>query len=183
MKATPHRSGGKTGGGRTGPNYDGFLRIATNRLPGDHALHRPPAGQANLRDGLLLSLRLGEPRRTGAAYRVTPAACVIAPESADSTARAEQDWDGSGFSRLPKIAPVPDHSRRPVRAHRAGTAVPMPRIVRLTTRRVPRGRRRSARARDGWPPRARHERPGPPPAPGPAGARRATRADTGRGAA
>ena len=110
MKATPHRSGGKTGGGRTGPNYDSFLRIATNRLPGDHALHRPPACQANLRDGLLLSLRLGEPRRTGAAYRVTPAACVIAPESADSTARAEQDWDGSGFSRLPKIAPIPDFS-------------------------------------------------------------------------
>jgi hypothetical protein len=32
VKATPHRSGGKTGGGRTGPNCDGFLRIATNRL-------------------------------------------------------------------------------------------------------------------------------------------------------
>jgi len=32
VKATPHRSGGKTGGGSTGPNCDGFLRIATNRL-------------------------------------------------------------------------------------------------------------------------------------------------------
>ena len=52
VKAKPHRSGGKTGGGRTGPSCDGFLRIATNRL--------------------------------------------------------EQDWDGSGFSRLPKSAPVPD---------------------------------------------------------------------------
>jgi IS4 transposase len=31
-KATPHRSGGKTSGGSTGPNCDGFLRIATNRL-------------------------------------------------------------------------------------------------------------------------------------------------------
>lgn len=32
VKATPQRSGGKTGGGRTAPNCDGFLRIATNRL-------------------------------------------------------------------------------------------------------------------------------------------------------
>ena len=32
VKATPHRSGGKTGGGSTEPNCDGFLRIATNRL-------------------------------------------------------------------------------------------------------------------------------------------------------
>jgi len=32
VKATPHRSGGTTGGGSTGPNCDGFLRIATNRL-------------------------------------------------------------------------------------------------------------------------------------------------------
>ena len=32
VKATPDRSGGKTGGGSTGPNCDGFLRIATNRL-------------------------------------------------------------------------------------------------------------------------------------------------------
>jgi hypothetical protein len=32
VKAMPHRSGGKTGGGRTGPNCDGFLRSATNRL-------------------------------------------------------------------------------------------------------------------------------------------------------
>jgi IS4 transposase len=32
VKAMPHRSDGKTGGGRTGPNCDGFLRIARNRL-------------------------------------------------------------------------------------------------------------------------------------------------------
>lgn len=32
VRATPHRSGGKSSGGRTGPNCDGFLRIATNRL-------------------------------------------------------------------------------------------------------------------------------------------------------
>ena len=32
VKATPHRSGGKSSGGRTGSNCDGCLRIATNRL-------------------------------------------------------------------------------------------------------------------------------------------------------
>jgi len=32
MKATPHSSRGKRGGGSTGPNCDGSLRIATNRL-------------------------------------------------------------------------------------------------------------------------------------------------------
>jgi hypothetical protein len=32
VTATPHRSGGKSGGGSTGPHCDGFLRIATNRL-------------------------------------------------------------------------------------------------------------------------------------------------------
>jgi len=32
VKATPHRSSGKSSGGRNGPNCDGFLRIATNRL-------------------------------------------------------------------------------------------------------------------------------------------------------
>jgi len=31
MKATPHSSRGKRGGGSTGPNCDGSLRIATNR--------------------------------------------------------------------------------------------------------------------------------------------------------
>jgi len=32
VKATPHRSGGRSSGGRAGPNCDGFLRSATNRL-------------------------------------------------------------------------------------------------------------------------------------------------------
>ena len=32
VRATPHRSGGKSSGGRTGSNCDGFLRIAMNRL-------------------------------------------------------------------------------------------------------------------------------------------------------
>ena len=32
VKATPHSSRGKRGGGSTGPNCDGSLRIATNRL-------------------------------------------------------------------------------------------------------------------------------------------------------
>ena len=32
VKATPHSSRGKRGGGGTGPNCDGSLRIATNRL-------------------------------------------------------------------------------------------------------------------------------------------------------
>ena len=90
VKATPHSSRGKRGGGSTGPNCDGSLRIATNRLdlpaeligeiyrlPVDHAVHRPQAHQADLRDGLLLPLGLGKRGRNGAASRGTPQAGVI----------------------------------------------------------------------------------------------------------
>lgn len=48
-------------------------------LPANSDSHRPHSNQANIRDDLLLPLRLGQPRRIGAAHRKTAADQVTAP--------------------------------------------------------------------------------------------------------